>query len=369
MYRRLSLGLVGGLAATSVVAMVSFPAPAAPASAVTTASLPTMLKGDVSSYALAATQVDMRKVASYWSPDRLKRASSYEPKTKPSPSTTATTSAAEVGRAAASTPAASSPAASAPASDAPPMVGKVFFKVDDKEYWCSASAVHSGYKNLVATAGHCAYSLARDKPVENWIFIPSYANGDTSAGIFVGHTLYMHQDFQGQGDFDRDYAFVTVYRGFTWQPYTDAGKVKYRSADAGLLEDRVGAFHFAWNKGTGRRVQVFGYPAGAHPDGSRPYTGQDVKACANTTEKKMASAPTWQLEHGVRLTGCQFTSGASGGPWVIGYDSAKRTGWINGVTSLTWNLNGDGRVDAVSTPYFNTVTQRVYLQATRQSTS
>ncbi|MFF3669171.1 trypsin-like serine peptidase [Microtetraspora malaysiensis] len=365
MFRRLTSGLVGGFAAASAVAVLSVPVPATPAAAVAASVPPKSLKGDVSSYALAATQADMLKVASYWSPDRLKRASSYEPKTKPSPTASATTSAAELGKASAPLRA----PAIAPTPDAPPMVGKVFFKVDDKEYWCSASAVHSAYKNLVATAGHCTYSLARDKPVENWIFIPSYANGATSAGIFVGHTLYMHQDFQGQGDFDRDYAFVTVYPGFTWQPYTEAGKVKYRSASVGPLEDRVGAFRFAWNKGSGLNVRVFGYPAGAHPDGSRPYNGQELKTCSNATEKKTVSAPTWQLEHGVRLAGCGFTSGASGGPWVIGYDSAKHTGWINGVTSLTWNLNGDGKVDAVSTPYFNTIAQRVYLQAARQATS
>ncbi|MBP2703398.1 trypsin-like serine protease [Microbispora sp. RL4-1S] len=382
MARQLAL-VIGGVAVMGAAAMLWAQDSAATASvnalrqqdavrraaASTTVPMYGSAKNEVSTFPLAPSQADMQRVASYWSPERLRQASSYEPSTKPSTSARATTSAAEMTRVAGPVRKAATAAAStAGTSDTPPMVGKVFFKVGDKEYWCSASAVHSAYRNLVATAGHCAYALGPDKPVENWIFIPSYHDGVTSAGIFVGHTLYMHVDFAGQGDFDRDYAFVTVHRGFTWQAYKDGNTIRYRTADVGRLEDRVGAFRFASSKPIGRGVLAFGYPAGANPDGSRPYDGQSLKSCRGSTEKKFVSAPTWQLEHGVRLPGCAFTSGASGGPWVIGYNAAKRTGYLTGVTSLTWNLNGGGRLDAISSPYFNALTQRVYNQATRQST-
>ncbi|MEW9532042.1 serine protease [Microbispora sp. NPDC049125] len=400
MARQLALRLGGVIAAAGAVAVLwtqvrAVPASAAPpplkarpAAASSAAGAPAGITGvtkdGVSSFALAPTSADMQRVASYWSPDRLKKASSYEPSTKPSPTTKATTSAAEVRPAAKAgatkasaktltkaftkTAAKASAARAAKDPGAPPMVGKVFFKVGDKEYWCSASAVHSPNHNLVATAGHCAYALAQDKPVENWIFVPSYHDGVAPAGIFVGHTLFMHEDFAGKGDFDRDYAFVTVHRGFTWQAYTQGGKVAYRSVDVGRLEDKVGAFRFSSTKPIGRQVLAFGYPNGAQPDGTRPYTGQVVKTCSGATEKKFVAAPTWQLDRGVRLAACPFTSGASGGPWVTNYDSAKRTGYLTGITSLTWNLNGGGRLDAISTPYFNAFTKRVYTKATRQST-
>lgn len=382
MVRRLTLGVGGVVAVASVIALLpneNVPAstPHAPVSAAV------FLDGDVTSYPLAPSKAAMERVAAYWSPERLRQASSYEPHTKPStPATSskatarASTSAAELaapGNAAiARTQASRATAKPTPAGArdprTPPMVGKVFFKIGAKEYWCSASVVHSRYRNLVATAGHCAYALSQDRPVENWIFIPSFHDGSTDAGIFVGHTLYLHEDFPGKGDFDRDYAFVTVHRGFVWQPYTQLGKTKYRLADAGRLEDRVGAFRFSTRKPTGQQVTVFGYPAGAQPDGTRPYTGKVVRSCAGRAEKKSVRAPTWQLDHGVRLRGCGFTSGASGGPWVTGYDSVKRTGYLAGITSLTWNLTGGGRLDAISTPYFNELTRRVYAQATRQFT-
>ncbi|MBX6382625.1 MAG: hypothetical protein IRZ07_06570 [Microbispora sp.] len=375
MTRKFALAAGGIVATASAVAVLWGQGPAVPATAASNAATTTTVsavtgigKHGVSTFPLAPSEAAEQRVAAYWSPERLKQASSYVPSTKPSPTTKNTPSAAEVGPGGATPHARAPHTATPPPVAAPPMVGKVFFKVGDKEYWCSASAVHSAHRNLVATAGHCAYALAQDKPVENWVFIPGYHDGVAPSGIFVGHTLYMQEDFAGQGDFDRDYAFVTVHRGFTWQPYVENGRLKYRAVDVGRLEDRVGAFRFASGKSLGRPTYVFGYPAGANPDGSRPYNGQSVKSCKGTTEKKFVSAPTWQLEHGVRLPGCPFTAGASGGPWVTGYDPGKRTGYLSGITSLTWNLNGGGRLDAVSTPYFNQMTQRVYTEASKQGT-
>ncbi|WP_169953372.1 trypsin-like serine protease [Microbispora sp. H11081] len=374
MTRKLTLAAGGVVAAASAVAVLWSPQAAVPDSVASDATTTTVSaaavigKNGVSAFPLAPSQADEQRVAAYWSPARLKQASSYVPSTKPSPSTKSSPSLVEVGPGDTKPGAGAPRAAAPPPAASPPMVGKVFFKVGQKEYWCSASAVHSARRNLVATAGHCAYALAQDDTVDNWVFIPGYHDGVAPSGIFVGHTLYMHEDFAGQGDFDRDYAFVTVHRGFTWQPYVEGGRLKYRSVDVGRLEDRVGAFRFSSSKPTGRPISVFGYPAGANPDGSRPYTGQTVKSCVGTTEKKFVSAPTWQLDHGVRLPGCPFTAGASGGPWVIGYDAAKRTGYLAGITSLTWNISGGGRLDAVSTPYFNQMTSRVYSQASKQGT-
>ncbi|GAA0965250.1 peptidase [Acrocarpospora macrocephala] len=323
----------------------------------------TLLPNDVVTYSLGSSATEMQRIAAYWTPERLRQASTYVPSSKPSQGAKATPSVAEV--AAAGTKAAPDKKKAAKKDpNQPPMVGKVFFKLGTKEYWCSGSVVHSKNRNLVATAGHCGYSLAQNRTVENWIFIPSYANGSTDAGIYVGHTLFLHLDYPGKGDFDRDYAFVTVNRGFTWKT-TSGG---YQRTDVGRLEDKVGAFRFTATKGTSLAVNAFGYPAGAHPDGSRPYNGQTVRPCSGVTDRKYVTAPTYLLSHGVLLRSCGFTAGASGGPWVLNYNQARQTGFINGVTSLTWNVNGDGKLDAISTPYFNAVTQRVYAEAAKQAT-
>ncbi|WP_226873425.1 trypsin-like serine peptidase [Microbispora sitophila] len=97
----------------------------------------------------------------------------------------------------------------------PKTTGKVFFiGGDGKPHWCSATAVQSGYKNLVATAGHCVYDTVSNKEtLDKWVFVPGYYQGKTPWGIYVGKTAYTHYDYDVYEDGDRDYAFVTVYNG------------------------------------------------------------------------------------------------------------------------------------------------------------
>jgi hypothetical protein len=97
----------------------------------------------------------------------------------------------------------------------PKTIGKVFFEGrDGKLYWCSGTSVQSQYRNLVATAGHCVYDIAgNDEVVSRWVFVPAYYQGKTPYGVYVGKQAFTHYDFDVYEDFDRDYAFVTVYNG------------------------------------------------------------------------------------------------------------------------------------------------------------
>jgi hypothetical protein len=374
--KRLAAALGGAIAATSVLLLSASPGSAA--------GVPTRAAPDwIISLPLAQSAADVQKVIDYWEPARLKQASSYSPSRKapatPAPHTTTTaTTSSSVLKEITSLPDSIQPARgdATMKSTLPSTVGKVFFKVGDKEYWCSASAVHSANKNLVATAGHCAYDFRQAKAVEDWIFIPGYtSDGKTDLGIYVGHTLNLHQSFASLGDFDYDYAFVTVTRGFEWQvekddkgqPQKDAkGNVLYKAVDKGRLEDNVGGLGFLWNQKFTTATYAFGYPAGEQPDGSRPYNGSALKWCyAKGTVK--VTAPNWLLNRGISIR-CGFTSGASGGPWVVRYDSSTRSGYLNGVNSLTWDRNADRQFDHVSSPYFNTATYEIYRHATGQNT-
>ncbi len=49
--------------------------------------------------------------------------------------------------------------------------------------------------------------------MDKWVFVPGYYQGKTPWGIYVGKTAYTHYDFDVYEDYDRDYAFVTVYNG------------------------------------------------------------------------------------------------------------------------------------------------------------
>ena len=58
-----------------------------------------------------------------------------------------------------------------------------------------------------------------------------------------------------------------------------------------------------------------------------------------------------------------MTGGADGGAWLIKYSNAKRIGYVNGVTSLFGDQDQNGRVDAISTAYFDGETATIYNTA------
>ncbi|GII61847.1 hypothetical protein Skr01_19320 [Sphaerisporangium krabiense] len=110
----------------------------------------------------------------------------------------------------------------------PKTIGKVFFTVGDKEYWCSASSIQSKYHNLVATAGHCVFDEGiQNGALDNWVFIPGYYQGKAPWGIYVGKAAYTHYDLAVYEDFDSDYAFVTVYNGIAVGGRTAVSKETY----------------------------------------------------------------------------------------------------------------------------------------------
>ncbi|MEV0596566.1 trypsin-like serine peptidase [Nonomuraea cavernae] len=323
----------------------------------------------VYSVTLAKTAADVQRVAAYWKPDRLKAADSYSPATPGSqPASASSGSAGGAGSGQTVATKKSKTALTVPAvvpnqAAAARTMGKVFFRFGAKEYWCSASAVAAKNRSVVATAGHCAYDSRQAKAAEYWIFVPNPGpNGETPDGIYVGAAISMHEHWPGKGDYDYDYAFVTVHRGFTWA--TKSGRLVMQ--DTGRLQDKVGGQGLALSNGIGNRITAFGYPAGPQPDGSRPFNGRTLQSCTGST--RWTVAPNFDLQYGVQLQPCNFSAGASGGAWLIGYQAAKGIGSLSGVNSLTWNRDAKGAYDAVSSPNFTAATGEVYKHAASLTT-
>jgi hypothetical protein len=335
---------------------------AAVATTVTTTATTAVAPSKVYAVPLAKTLADVKRVADYWRPDRLQKTDLSTPAT---PGSGSAASAASSGAAAAATVKRTTAAAAvAPAlprkGTAANTIGKVFFRFGDKEYWCSAAAVAAKNRSVVATAGHCAYDSRTAKPADYWIFVPNpEPNGNAPDGIYVGASISLHEDWSGKGDYDYDYAFVTVHRGFAWVPKDGA----YIMRDIGRLQDNVGGLGLELNKKPGTyAVTAFGYPAGQQPDGSHPYDGKTLQKCLPGSTR-FTVAPGRDLQKGVELMPCDFSPGASGGPWLLAYDDNRRLGSLAGVNSLTWNRDAKGRYDSVSAPYFDTTTGEVYRRA------
>ncbi|MFI7128294.1 trypsin-like serine peptidase [Nonomuraea sp. NPDC050153] len=261
----------------------------------------------------------------------------------------------------------------------PNTVGRVFFtlpKADprDPRSWryCSASSVQGKYRNLVATSAHCVYDTAKNTFYDNWIFIPSYWDGNNvwegkaPYGIYAAKTFNAHDDFVVKEDYDFDYAFVNVYNGIkvNWEKVNN--KWQWTVKNVGRLGDNVGGQGFTWNRSTKLNVFSFGYPAGEHPDGDKPFTGRTMKFCYGKT-RPMPEAKRYNLQEHIGFK-CAFTAGASGGPFLYNYKSASRTGYLVGVNSVAWDTDANDRYDYISSPYFNTDTYKVYKAAANRWT-
>ena len=315
---------------------------------------------------LAKTPADVQKVAEYWKPDRLRQADNLGPATPasqavtpaPTPSSSGLTDIVPIKRSPA--PIKVSPVLPQHATAAKTM-GKVYFRFGDKEYWCSASSVAARNRSVVATAAHCAYDPRQAQGADYWIFVPNPGpNGEAPDGIYVGSGITMHIDWPGKGDYDYDYAFVTVHRGFKWVEKN--GRLTMQ--DVGKLQDNVGGQGLAVSKKVNNKAYAFGYPAGPQPDGRRPFNGKTLRGCTGVT--KYTVAPSLDLQYGVQLQPCDFSAGASGGPWLLGYQATRHLGTLNGLNSLTWNRDAKDGYDAVSSPYFNAATGDVYRYAAAQ---
>ncbi|NJP88215.1 hypothetical protein HCN51_01865 [Nonomuraea sp. FMUSA5-5] len=311
---------------------------------------------------LAATQPAAAEIATFWLADggaNLTAATPYNvrtstsklldgggatPDTKPGtipPSLPATTS-----TAAAVTPATS---------------GKVFFLgADGLPHWCTGTAVHSQYRNVVATAAHCGFDIQRTGyALDKWAFVPAYTNGTAPLGLYVGRQLYGHYDFDAYGDFDRGYAFITVYEGVA--PSATGEPVNF-----GRLGDNAGGQGLAWNQPVDSATDVFGYPAGPHPDGTLPYTGDTLESSSGRPTSVQVPSLKGEELLGV---GSPFTGeGALGSSWLLRYDKATGQGYLNGVTISVTDRDADLRFDTSMSPYFDGETRSVYTAAATQWT-
>ncbi|GLX97465.1 serine protease [Herbidospora sp. NEAU-GS84] len=364
--RRLSIPVAGALVAFGVVGTASSATATAP-SDVTQKAAPTT--------AAAAAQ--------FWTPDRLRAAKDRTEELGNAVKGSGRPSTPQPDGKAGVVPPIGGEKAGTPASkqvNLPNTVGRVFFTLPgknplDPKSWkyCSGTSIQGKFRNVVATAGHCVYDPASNRFYDNWVFIPSYWdgtqawNGKAPYGIYPATWYQAHDDFVVKEDYDYDYAFVNVASGYkaSWEKVD--GKYKLVKTSVGRLGDNVGGQGFTWNRSTKTNVFSFGYPAGPHPDGDRPFSGKTMKWCYGQTAA-MPAAPKYNVQEHVGIK-CGMTAGASGGPLIWNYKSKTRSGYLYGVNSIAWDTDGNDRYDRLSSPYFNGETYDVYKVAANRWTA
>jgi hypothetical protein len=224
-----------------------------------------------------------------------------------------------------------SQAAFAPAQQIPPPYtsqptstnGKVFFTDGGTPFVCSGTAVLSGNRSTVWTAGHCVHDGASGFHT-NWTFVPAYADGQRPYGTFAARRLLTTSGWATRGDFSYDLGAAAV---------SPVGGVN--------LTDRVGGRGMAFNYNRSQTYRAHGYPA------APPFNGQRLWVCQSPLRynDNSANPPTMGID-------CNMTGGSSGGGWIVG--------------SSVYSVNSYGYAtlpNVMFGPYQGSVAQSLYTQA------
>ena len=201
--------------------------------------------------------------------------------------------------------------------------GKVFFSDGGTPYVCSGTAVLSGNRSTVWTAGHCVHDGASGFHT-NWTFVPAYADGQRPFGTFAARRLLTTSGWATRGDFSYDLGAAAV---------SPVGGVN--------LTDRVGGRGVTFNYNRSQTYRAHGYPA------APPFNGQRLWVCQSPLRynDNSANPPTMGID-------CDMTGGSSGGGWIVG--------------SSVYSVNSYGYAtlpNVMFGPYQGSVAQSLYTQA------
>src|SRR5699024_8751335 len=132
----------------------------------------------------------------------------------------------------------------------------------------------------------------------SWTFVPNYHSG-SPYGTWHAYQLWSKNGWTKNNNRSYDVAAVVM-----------------QDKNGQHIVDVVGGQGIQWNYSYEREIYNFGYPsAGSYP-------GDKLYYC---------SGSTWE-DSGFVATSCNYTAGASGGPWLADYGE-QAWAYLNGVNS------------------------------------
>ncbi len=211
--------------------------------------------------------------------------------------------------------------AAAPVTWFNPAIGALFL---DGSHFCTASVVHSGPGDLLLTAAHCLHDGEGGEYATGITFAPAYHDGVAPYGYWDVSDPQVPGGWADSSDPDLDVGFATAHQ---------AGNTKTLESVTGANELRTGG-------GFTHRIALTGYP-----------DERDVPVVCHGTS---AQADTYQM----RVDCPGFTTGTSGGPWVVDPDPGTELGTVVGV--IGGYLYGGDDPDTSYSSYFDTDVATLY---------
>ncbi|ODT99508.1 MAG: hypothetical protein ABS81_25605 [Pseudonocardia sp. SCN 72-86] len=186
---------------------------------------------------------------------------------------------------------------------------------------CTATVVESRTGSVAVTAAHCVHRPARSPmelppgapgPLAVTEFVPGRDGDRAPFGSWPVERVEVDPRWAGSGEPTHDVAFLRLGRvgGRTVQGVVGAQRIAFGAVAAGTP------------------MTALGYPAVA------PFDGRSLRRCTNPGVTVSRAA------FGALQMRCAMTPGASGGPWLSGFDPATGIGTVAAVTSFVDESNG-----------------------------
>jgi hypothetical protein len=288
------------------------------------------------------------EVAAYWTPERMRRATSLDHPPAPHRSAVGVAPSA---RSATGGPGRGSPLLVEPTLPAPQRVGgavaagypvanwrrypqsthgKLFGRLKGVgPYECSATVVAAANASTVLTAGHCV-KQPRGAWARNLIFVPSYRKGRAPYGRWIWKAAWVNGAWARLAN-----------------PNFDFGAVRMARRGGERIEDAVGARGVAFGISPRQHYRAFGYPR-------NKADGQRLWGCGSRLKRR---DPLY-IGPGPRPIGirCDMSTGASGGGWIV------RGHYLSSLTSFGYA----GQPKQIYGPYFGGAAKRLWRDAGRR---
>ncbi|WP_066364810.1 trypsin-like serine peptidase [Herbidospora mongoliensis] len=207
--------------------------------------------------------------------------------------------------------------------------GRVFLTMDGVDFVCSAGSVRSANRDVVVTAGHCVKD-GTGAWARNWVFVPGYDEGARPLGTFSARRMFVAGPWSRAADDSYDVGMVALNQ--------QLGR---------HVNDAAGAMEIGFGVKRGQQTHGFGYPA------DPPYDGERLMYCAGSAKPDPHSQTH---DQGLR---CDLTAGASGGPWLSGFDAATGRGTVTSVSSFKYSDDNS----MMYGPYFGSAAKQVFDMA------
>jgi Trypsin len=213
-----------------------------------------------------------------------------------------------------------------------PTVGALFLSTAATENICTASVVDSRGLDVLLTAAHCVDYGGGHNYGQNLVFIPGWHRGQRPYGVWPVRSITVNRAWVGQANVNDDFAFLTV------------GLSADKATKHEPIQRVTGGLKLGVNSGYRHSdVVPIGYDM----------SGGGVPVRCRT--KSFYARPDQQ-----EFLCDGYTDGASGGPWILGFDARTGTGTVIG--DIGGYQQGGNLAWTGYSPYFGSATEQLYRQ-------